>query len=617
MPRPANGVLALMLLLAGALLIAPLPALALDALWAVLLALSFGIAVLLLGAPPLGRVAAFPSLLLLVTVLRLTLTLATARAILGNAPAGQLVPALGTILVRGNVWVGWAVLVAIVVAQLAVFLRGNERLAEVRARFALDALPGRQMAIDADLKSGTLQPAQAREERRRLGAEGELFGALDGAMKFARGEQIALIAIVVFGVAGGVGSAVLGRGGALSQAFERASVLGIGVALLAELSAFACALGTGVLLTRAADQQGTGELGEQLGELFAASPRALTFAGLPLLLLALLPGAPHLLLLVLGCAALALAWTRRAQPGVARATSQQPAPAAVRPWSLRIGTDLTSQQAALTAGCEALHQHLAALGVPLPACVVFTEASLAPTSAVLSVRDVPLCVLQHSQERPVAVQLQACRGALLEQAPHFLGIGETQALLDGLDAQGAATALHVVPKLISVPTLCGVLQRLLADGVSIRDLKTILEALAQEATAGLDAAALAERIRPHLRRTLTHLFVAGRATLSVITLEPDLEDLLRGAVSGRGKEQTLALSPAAARDVVAAIQDALQAAASTHPQGAALLTSPQLRPLLRELLRVDLPELVVLSAQDLLPQTRVEAVGSVGLSALP
>lgn len=616
MPRPANGVLALTLLLAIALLVAPLPALALDALWAVVLALSLGVAVLLLGAPPLARVAAFPSLLLLATVLRLTLTLATARAILGNAPAGQLVQALGSMLVGGNVWVGWVVLAAIVVAQLAVFLRGNERLAEVRARFALDALPGRQMAIDADLKSGTLQPAQAREERRRLGAEGELFGALDGAMKFARGEQIALIVIVLFSVAGSVGSAVLGRGDELSQALERSSVLALGVALLAELSSLAFALGAGVLLTRAAADEGNRELGEQLGDLFAASPRSLLFSGLPLLLLAVLPGAPHLLLLALGCAALGLAWMRRGKAHATRFSGRETAAGAVRVWSLRTGRDLAGQQGALRAVCDDLHDSLAALGVPLPACAVSSDPSLPAASVVLSVRDVPLRVLQHSASAPASVQLHACRSALLEQAPQFLGIGETQALLDGLDAQAAATALHVVPKLLSVPTLCDVLQRLLAERVSIRDLKAILEALAHEATAGLDAATLAERIRPHLRRALTHHYVAGRSTLSVITLAPDLEDLLRGAVSGRGKDQTLALSPAAARDVVAATQGALQAAA-THSEGAVLLTSPQLRPLLRDLLRLDLPDLAVLSAQDLLPQTRLEAVGSVGLSALP
>ncbi|HTM45059.1 MAG TPA: FHIPEP family type III secretion protein, partial [Polyangiaceae bacterium] len=255
---------ALALLLACGLLILPIPGPLLDVLWLVVLSVSVVGALSILNTAHVASSAqsaaasesrrtlgAFPGMLLVVTLMRLTLTLASARAILQSGSAGILIDHVGSWLLGGNAASAWAIFIVLTVAQLVVMVRGNERIAEVRARFALDALPGRQLAIDADLRGGAIQAADAQRQRAALSSEGDLFGTLDGAMKFARGEQVALIVVVLVCVFGGVANAVFQRHTPVFSAFTQFSLLSLSMGLFAQLSAFAFAAVTGLVLTRA------------------------------------------------------------------------------------------------------------------------------------------------------------------------------------------------------------------------------------------------------------------------------------------------------------------------------------------------------------------------------
>lgn len=630
----ADAALALLVVGVVALMIVPLPTWLLDILLAANLSGAVLVLLVVLYAPDALSVAAFPTLLLLTTLVRLGLNVSSSRLILLQADAGEVIRAFGQFVVRGNYVVGAVVFVVLTVIQFVVIAKGSERVAEVGARFVLDALPGKQMAIDAELRSGTLDGAEARRRRAVLTRESQFYGAMDGAMKFVKGDVIASIVIALVNILAGLAIGVGQRGMEVEVALKRYGLLTIGDGLVSQIPALILSTAAGILVTRtAAEDSGTGEarssLGQELARQIAREPRALLVAAMFVAALAAVPGLPTVPFLILAVA-LAFGGLRRrrdAEGAPSRASAALPSlvPVVV-PWSVTLGEGAARRLVTLPAAVEALPSRLfAGLGLPLPHGVVTVDSALPGGRVVVALHEVPALTRdlpplgadgnEGADDAFVGAWAEEVEALLKRRAHELLGLTETQRLLDALEATAPATVRNVVPKPVTLPLLADVLRRLLDEQVSIRDLKGILDALAVFAAGEKDPLNLAELVRQQLRRALTFRATAGAPELPVLLLDPMVEDTFRRAVTRTAVGTYLALPPQPAREILAATQRALAAAS---PSGAAestpvVLTAPDIRRYVRKLLEAELPDVTVLSFAELMPEVRLVPRGHVDL----
>jgi type III secretion protein V len=612
------AVVALVLLLLVAPVVPPL----LD----VLLAGSFGLAIAMLAAAlyapsPLG-LAGFPALVLLATLLRLGVIVAVTRGVLGDADAGAVVAAFGRHVADGNLLLGVVIFAVIAIFQFVVVARGAERVAEVAARFALDAMPGKQMAIDADLRAGAIDGGEAGRRRADLEGEAQFYGAMDGAMKFVKGDAIAtLLVVLVMGLAGmaiGVGWRDLG----LADAAARYALLAIGAGLAVQVPALLVALAAALLVTRVSGGAGAGRApGSELGATLIAQPRALLVAAVLLAALAVVPGLPALpfalLALVAGGAALLVARAGRPPPGAAEAMAVAGAALrtdAVPPLAIELGAALAARLDAAAAARlgEALDQvrqrAFDDLGVRVPPAAVRGGVGLADRELALALDGVVVdLALAEGDDAPA---IAAATERMLRRIAHELVTLEmVQARLDELAATHPATVREVVPRLASLPVVTGVLRELVREQVSIRDLAAVLGGIAGRSPppggfGPADAAGLAEQVRASLQRHLTAQH-APRGELAAWTVDGMIEDALRGALVTRDGAAVLALEPELARDIVTAARAAL-------PDGpSVVLVSGDVRRHLRALLAPELPEVAVLAPHELVAGVTVRAAGRI------
>lgn len=636
----ADAALALLVIAVVGLMIVPLPTWLLDLLIASNLAISVSLLLVTLYVSDALRIAAFPTILLLTTLVRLALNVSSTRLILLQADAGEVIKAFGQFVVRGNYVVGGVIFLILTIIQFVVIAKGSERVAEVGARFTLDAMPGKQMAIDAELRSGSIDGAEAKRRRRALSRESQFYGAMDGAMKFVKGDVIASFLITLINILGGLAIGVGQRDMELGAALKRYGLLTIGDGLVSQIPALIIATAAGVLVTRVASDEPDTPLGQELSNQIFGAPRALRVASLFVVLLAVVPGLPALPFLLIG-ARLFVASRAPAQPArplelgapPGRATSdgqREPFLPVVVPWSLEIAPDLQRlldddvrggqvRRPGLRAAAGAVQELLfRQLGVPLPAAEVSVGSDLPSGTIVLSIHEVPARLL----ELPTDTRDDEIAGAVVEQAldvlrpraADFLGLAETQGLLDQLEQVAPASVRQVVPKPVSLTVLTEVLRRLVEEGISIRDLKGILEALAQVAQADRDPLTLAEFVRSQLRRALTHQLTEGAPELEVILLDPMIEDTIRGAISRTASGSFLTLAPAAGRDIVTAIRRALGDAPLAFAP--VVLTQPDVRRFVKKLIEVDLPAARVVSYAELLPELRIKPAGRATLVGL-
>jgi type III secretion protein V len=657
--RGGDVVLPLLALAVVALLFAPLSPWLLDALLALNLALSATVLVVTLLAREALRFASFPTLLLFTTLFRLALEVSSTRLVLARGEAGRIIHALGAVVVQGNVVVGVVVFAILTLVQLLVVAKGAERVAEVAARFTLDAMPGKQMAIDADLRAGAIDQAEARGRRRALERESQLYGAMDGALKFVKGDAVAAVAIVAVNLAGGL-CAGLARGLEPAAAARRYALLAIGDGLAAQVPALLLAVAAGVAVTRVAAEEEGGELGAEIGRQLFADPRALLPVAALCGALALAPGlpAPPFALLALAALAAAARLGRRAgnaQPSDAAAPGPWEPPA---PVSLELASDL----AELAGGCDGqfaaellpwLREDLwRAMGVRLPP-LLLRPAPLPPGRWRLLVDDVPcaagtvpsheaLALAEPAEMELVAISCaprrhpltgapavvipaaEASRAAAVAQvldplarlglelasalrrsAAHLLSLQEAQALLDGLEP-GHPALVREAARQVAPALLAEVLRRLLAEEVSIRPLPLILEALL-DAGPGQDPGALGERCRRALRRHIAHRQADGRP-LEAILLDPAAELTLREGLTGD--------APSLTTREAARLLDALdEELGRTAGAKVVVLTGPEVRRGLRQVVALRHPRLAVLSYEELPPGLAVRPVGKLALPA--
>jgi type III secretion protein V len=611
-----------------AMMVVPLPRPLLDA----LLTLNLAASVLLLLAAVLTprplRFSAFPTLLLVTTLFRVGLNVSTTRLILADGDAGSVVRAFGEQVAAQSLVVGLVVFAVITVVQLVVVARGAERVAEVAARFALDAMPGKQLAIDADVRSGVLDREGARRRREDLDRESQLYGAMDGAMRFVKGDAVAAVVIVVINLVGGLIIGLGYRKMSAADAISTYSILSIGEGLVSQVPSLLVAVASGLLVTRVA-ASGDRSLSEELAPEIFAEPRALGGVALLLGALALLPGMPVAPFLVLGALAggLALAaarWRRRSSARSALAELAAPSDAAATgPLVVRLGADLSGAQAAqLPAALAAVRRAVAArTGLPLPELGWRRDPQLPAGAVEVDLHGTPVLWLPPGEaveepSDPIRALREELPAALIDVAPELVELDTVQRLLDAARALQPVLVREVVPALISVPALTEVVRGLVREQVPLGDFAPVLAAVAAISSSsaaaaspppGKEPAELVELVRARMQRQIRWRW-APRGELAVFTLDGLIEDAVRTSIDRRDGQAVLALEPDIAQDIVRAVREATAAA----PEGEhVILTSGDVRRHLRALLAPELPHLAVLAPHELPAGTSVKATARI------
>lgn len=621
-----------------ALMIVPLPSWAIDVLVAV--NISGGILLLLLAiyiANPL-EFSVFPSVLLISTLFRLALSIATTRMILLHGEAGHIIQTFGNMVAGGNLVVGLVVFLIITVVQFIVIAKGSERVAEVAARFSLDAMPGKQMSIDSDLRSGLIDKDEARRRRRQLENESKLNGSLDGAMKFVKGDAIAGIIIILINLLGGLAIGVLQQDMSLGDATVKYSILTIGDGMVSQIPALLGAMSAGLLVTRTTDEEHDKHLGDAIGRQLTAKPRVLLVAGGLCVLFGVVPGFPTLVFMLLGVVffaagamltpALRARWEKLAGPTVSTVMRRAPvAPALmstetaqVRPTvplllEVPAGRLSADDSRALLHGLEGVLDHFQLyLGMRLPRidvhAVQVDEAQGGAPAWRLLAYEVPIAEGALAAQEPAAALADAVREALRRHVGLFMGTQEANHLL----TRAAIDLPDVVKETLRALPLARVaeiLRRLVEEEVAIRNLRDILETLADTAQREKDVYALTELTRIGLKRQISHRH-APDGHLRAVLLEPSLEEMLRGAIRVSGGAQQLALDPMEMSRLMARFRNVV---AAFRP--AAIVTAVDIRRHVRKLIEPDCFDVPVLSYHELLPSLQLESLHRVGTEDVP
>jgi flagellar biosynthesis protein FlhA len=660
-------------------MLVPMPAVLLD----VLLALSMSSAVLVFLSAVQVRKAVdfsvFPTLLLLLTLFRLSLNIASSRRILlhggeGTAAAGNVIEAFGQFVVGGNYVVGFVLFLALIAIQFLVVSHGAVRTAEVTARFTLDALPGKQMAIDADLNAGSIDEAAARKRREAIAREAEFYGAMDGAARFNQRDSMATILITFINIVAGLLIGVLQQGVALSEAVRTYTILTVGDGLVTMIPSLLVSVAGAMVLTRASS---AGTLGAELGVQLFSRANTLYIGSGVMAMLCLIPGLPKpaFLLMAGGMALLGRRIDRRMPASPAAAEQKQVEKAQtenlasllrIDDLSLEIGFQLIplvdeKQGGQMLARVRTLRRHLASeMGFLVPPIHISDNLRLKPREYVFSLRGVEIgrwqteanCLLAVShdpQSRPlpgketrepafganarwiqagledqaiaagysVVDQVTAIATHLAEMvrqhAHELLSRAETKRLLDALGESHPKLVEELVPKLLSLGEAQKVLQQLLREGVSILDMGAILEVLIETAPANKGLVALVEAVRQGIGRRIVQPLLDADNALRVLLFDPALEADVLEAVHGDNQSRLLADGRLRPAGTVARIADSVKQLIG--PQGSSalpvlILPSPA-RYYLRRWLEPSLPRLAILSPAEIPPDVRLRSVGVV------
>jgi flagellar biosynthesis protein FlhA len=675
-----SAVVPLAVLVLLGLMVVPLPPLLLDIFFIASIAVALIVLMVAVNIRQPLDFSAFPTVLLYATLLRLALNVASTRVVLvhgheGTAAAGHVIEAFGSFLVGGDFIVGIFVFAVLMIINLVVITKGAGRVSEVAARFTLDALPGKQMAIDADLNAGQISADEARARRLEVTTEADFHGAMDGASKFVKGDAIAGVLILAINIIGGLVLGTVSHKMALGDAARTYLLLAVGDGLVAQVPALLLSIAAAMVVTRVGKQEDlAGQVGTQIGRAAPWLP-----VGLILALLGLLPGMP--LLVVAPAAGIALWLARRAPEAAAEPDTAPAAPAAADPsridWSdvadaapaaLDIGFGLVplveeARGSPLMARITAVRRQLSkSLGFVLPQVRVRDDLALSPfqyritlagevvgedeifPDDLLAIAAGPLATevpgrsvadpafglparwidpgdadlaeaAGYTVVDPAAVLGTHLNELLSAHAHRLLGQDEVQALLDTLAETAPALAAALTPKLLPATVVAQVLSRLLEEGIPIRDLRQIATALVAAAPGTQDPAELAERIRPALGGALVQALAGVKGALAAVAIDPGLEALLVQAVRA---------NPGAAHpfDPALVTRVAEAVAAATQPLVAsgrrfAIVTVPPVRRPLWALLRARLPGTPVFAFSDI-PETReVEVLAVIGAPAPP
>ena len=674
------------------IMIVPMPPFLLDLFLATNITLGVTLLMITLYVPNALALASFPTLLLVTTLFRLALNISSTRLILLYGYAGEMIQSFGQFVVQGDFVVGFVMFLILTLIQFLVIAKGSERVSEVAARFTLDALPGKQMSIDADLRAGLIDVEEARDRREYLGRESQFYGAMDGAMKFVKGDAIAGIIVSVINIVAGLAIGVGMHGYEVGAAVKKYTLLTIGDGLISQIPSLIIATSAGILTTRvaaASSSQGPSSLGQEIGAQILAQPKAIAIAAGMLCALGLIPGLPTIPFFALAALSAGLSWglsRTREQKDLEQVKAEvmgspETEEKALRlplvvPVMLETSPAVTPLVDVSAEGSRFIQELLpqmrdwlfAELGVEFPGVKVRGDADyLDDGTYVVHVNEVPAAVgtvyggrvfLRQDLEQvalmgiagepgmlpsedgqglwidaEAAAELPAGMGApmradeylavhlaqvLKGRVDELLGIQEVRNVLDQLEAQGfEALVESVVPKQLTVERLTDVLRRLLREGLSIRNMQLILEALARWAPYESDPVYLTERVRQSLKQYIGFKFTGGQAMLPALLLDPQVEEQVYQGIEQSASGSSLSLDPSASRAILDAFRGAVgPAAAAGRPP--VVLTQSEVRYFVQRLLEFELPGVVVLSFQELPAELQIQPVGRIEVAgALP
>jgi flagellar biosynthesis protein FlhA len=661
-------------------ILVPLPTQVLDFLLVVNITLSVIILVTTIYVKSPLEFAVFPSLLLAITLFRLVLNVATTRLILTNTSgthaAGEVVLTFAEFVTSGSLPVGIIIFLIIVVIQFVVITKGATRISEVAARFTLDAMPGKQMAIDADLNSGTITEPQARARREAIAQEADFYGAMDGASKFVRGDAIAAIVITVVNILGGLYVGMVDHKLQLMKCLDVYTKLTIGDGLVSQVPAFVVSLGAGLIVTRTSSRRDLGD--EMLGQLFA-NPKPLIVAGAFLVLMSV-SGMPKLPALVMAgsCGTLAFVLTRnqkraaKVSAAAEREKVQQKEPEKVEKlldldaMELEVGYGLVKLVDASKGGdlldrISMIRRQIAVdLGIIVPPIRIRDNMQLGSNDYVVKLKGQPIGrgvaypeqflamdngatagpipggtqttepafglpaywitepqrssaeMLNYTVVEATAVLATHLTELIKSHAHELLTRQELKNLLDNLKARLPALVEEVIPTQIKPGELQKVLQNLLRERVPVRDLETIIEALGDYSSRTKDLDVLTEYVRNSLGRTICKQHVDDHDRLWCLTLDPALEDLINGHID-RERGGGNTMPPQTVQQVVRQIAEKV-AELTQASRSAVVLCSPQIRSAVRRMIETSLPQIAVLAYNEIVPEVTVNAVAIVGIN---
>jgi flagellar biosynthesis protein FlhA len=663
------------------MLVVPLPPMVLDLFITVNISAALAVAVATMYLSRPLDFSVFPSLLLLTTMFRLAINVSVTRLILTKGDAGSVVKDFGQFVVGGNVVVGLVIFLILVVIQFVVVTNGAGRVAEVAARFTLDAMPGKQMAIDADLNAGLITDEQARNRRSEIAREADFYGAMDGASKFVKGDAMAALLITAINLIGGIVVGMLQHGLPFGEATHHYSLLTVGDGLAAQIPALLISVATGILVTRSASEK---DLGSDVANQILRQRKAPMVAGSVICLFALVPGLPKLPFLFIGIIFLVIGRAvRNGMPDeleAAAAAAAVPAgdkpelPAAPReevmkelpidPLELGIGFGLVPLVdrrggGTLVRRVSSIRRQIAGeLGMVIPPVRIHDEIDLDSHEYVFKVRGTPVArgsimaghhlamdpgdavgslpgipttepafglpatwipESQHAEAEALgytvvdgeSVIVTHLTETIRKHSAQLLTRQDVRQLLDQLKEINEAVVTEVVPDVLSLGEIQRVLQALLSEGVSIRDLGAIVEAVGDKARVTRDPSLLAEYARQALGRAITAPHLDPTHTLRVITLDPAIEQELATSITQTSDGEYLAMEPARAQAVLGAVRSQSEHAAGRGGARPVLLCSARVRRHVRRLVEAAVPHLPVCSYNEVASGISVETIGVV------
>lgn len=613
-----------------ALMLLPMPVLVLDIL--VAFNIVFGVILVLMGiyiSSPL-QFSVFPSVLLLSTLYRLALSVATTRMILLHGDAGNIINTFGNMVAGGNIVVGLVVFLIITLVQFIVIAKGAERVAEVAARFSLDAMPGKQLSIDSDLRSGLISKDEAKAKRREVELESKLHGSMDGAMKFVKGDAIAGIVIILINLLGGLAIGVMQLNMSMGDAMQKYSILTVGDGMVAQIPALLGAMSAGLIVTRTTDEQSDKHLGDSIQKQFSAIPRVSLVAGVLCFLMAFVPGFPSAVFAILGVILLTSgallvptwrAWFQRASeptfesvlkdrelptPKV-HATNQAEVNSSV-PLLLELPERWSVDSESLVSSFESvLEEYQVGLGLQLPVVNLFWRKGedqgwqLHAYEVPIASSDIPL------SEDTIYTLPEQVKQALRRHITLFLGLQETSSLLTRTSAEYPDIVKEVM-RVLPVPSVAAILRNLIEEEVPIRNLRGILEALVEAGQSEKDVNNLTEYARIALRRQISYK-AAPQGELPAVIISPELEKKMLESIRQSGGNTQISMDPLEIEQIIGSIVTAVE-----RHQPAAIVTAVQVRRHVRKMVEQQCFNVPVLSHNELMPTVKLNILDRVGLS---
>lgn len=660
------------------IMILPVPPLLLDLFLSISITLSVIILMVSMYILKPLEFSVFPSVLLLTTLFRLSLNVASTRLILlhgseGVDAAGQVIKAFGNFVVGGNYAVGLIVFFILVIINFVVITKGAGRIAEVGARFTLDAMPGKQMSIDADLNAGIINEQEARRRREEVSREADFYGSMDGASKFVRGDAVAGILIMLINVIGGFIIGVFQYGMDIVSAAQTFTILTVGDGLVAQIPALIISTAAGMIVTRAA---AASNLGKDITSQIFIHPKAIYAASAILFALGLVPGLPHIsfifLSAVTGFIAYSIGEIKEAEKSAPKEERQKVTPAQeiesllpLDALALELGYRLIPMVDAGRGGelldrIRQIRKQLATdLGIVVPSIHIRDNLQLEPNRYSFLIKGIPIAggeimadrymalnpgnveakisgiettdpafgmpavwIAEADKEKamfagytvvdPVTVAATHITEILKGYAHELVGRQEIQSLLDNLAKESPKVVEELIPNLLPLGSVVKVLQNLLRERVSIRDMKTILEALADYASLTKSPELLTEYVRQALSRSITRQYQTKDGSVPVIMMDPKVEETIAGGIQVLPQGSYLALEPGLAQKILTRMKDALELFAPLGCQPV-LLCSPNIRGHVKRFTERFFPNLAVLSHSEIAAGARIQSLGNVRL----